>query len=123
MSSCMQPDIIQSDPLPDLKNVPLFGAEDQTCLEEIATVLKKHGRLDRFGVTLLHQHFPVGDNEILLEKNDPASRTLEMRPCNRAELEGMDARITSWRLDSGKPQMACVCINFGGGEHQHLSRG
>jgi hypothetical protein len=118
----MQQSFIQSAPLPDLKFVPPFEADDQTCLEEIAEVLKKHGRLDRFGVTLLHQHFPVGDNEVMLETNDPVSRTLEMHPCDRTALEGLDARITSWRLDSGEPLMACVCVRMGN-DHQHHSRG
>ncbi|MHB0865319.1 MAG: hypothetical protein ACYC1Y_00200 [Minisyncoccota bacterium] len=118
----MQQAVIQSDPLPDLNDILPFGLEDQTCLEEIATVLKKHGRLNRFGVTLLHQHFPVGDDEVMLETNDPVSRTLEMRPCSRAELENKEATVTSWRLDSGKPQMACVCVKMGD-DHQHHSRG
>lgn len=115
--------IVQSNPLPSLKNVPPMNAEDQECLEEVAKVLKRHGRLDRFGVTLLHQHFPIGDDEVMLETNDPILRTLEMRPSLKADIEKQDARITGWRLDSGTPLMACVCVDFGNGDHQHLSRG
>lgn len=114
--------IAQSNPLPDLNQVESFSQDDERCLAEVAEVLKKHGRLSRFGVNLLHQHFPIADDEVMLETNDPSDRTLLMRPVKIIDIEGMGARTTSWRLDSGRAQMACVCVPMGS-EHQHHSRG
>lgn len=114
--------ISQTNPLPDLSQVPLFSVSDEKCLADVAEVLKKHRCLDRFGVNLLHQHFSVGDDEVMLETNNPDDRTLRMRPVKVAEIEATHARITSWRLDTGKPQMACICIQAPNG-HEHHSRG
>lgn len=115
--------IIQSNPLPNINQVALFTESDEKCLVEIAEVLKKHNNLDRFGVNLLHQHFAVADDEVMLETNDTIQRTLLMKPVKISEIQNMDARITSWRLDTGKPQMACVCVKDSGGDHGHYSRG
>lgn len=115
-------EVLRSNPLPGLDAVAPFSANDEQCLSEVAEVLRKHNCLGRFGINLLHQHFPVGDNEVLLETNNPLDRTLHMRPVNVVELQGLNARVTSWRLDTGKPQMACVCIDAPNG-HEHHSRG
>ncbi len=53
--------------LPNIDEVSALSDEDRVCIDEIISVLEKHDRLKRFGLTLLHQHFPVEDGEILLE--------------------------------------------------------
>lgn len=62
--------------LRDITDVKPVGDEDAECLAELRSVLEKHGRLDRFGVTLLHSHFAVNEDEVLLEYSDPKSRRL-----------------------------------------------
>ncbi|MDT0449491.1 hypothetical protein RM609_10460 [Streptomyces sp. DSM 40473] len=37
-------------------------------------VLEKHGNLDRFGLCLLHDHFPVASDEVLVETHDADAR-------------------------------------------------
>ena len=118
----MQNTVVQSQPLPNIQQVPPFSPNDEECLAEVAKILKKHSCLERFGINLLHQHFPVGDDEVLLETNDPKTRTLKMSVINLSELSNADVRVTSWRLDTGKPQMACVCV-VSGDDHGHYSRG
>src|SRR5262249_39367548 len=66
--------------LPAIENAEPLGCQDVALLTELREVLARHGALGRFGLTLLHEHFPVEDNEVLLETNDPLTRTLEMRP-------------------------------------------
>jgi hypothetical protein len=65
---------------PDLKDIAPLGESDRQCLEEIREVLARYERLDRFGLTLLHDHFPLEDNELLMETCDPGTRTLTILP-------------------------------------------
>jgi hypothetical protein len=107
-------------PLRDIGEVPALSPEDSECIEEIAAVLRKHGRLERFGVTLLHQHFEIAADEILMEECDPETRTLTIVPTPRAELSNLTFKETSWRLDSGKPVMSCACrVDPDTGSHNH----
>ena len=114
---------MQLAPLPNINDVdPPLSENDKACMREIAHVLRRYGCLERFGVTLLHEHFPVGGDEILLEDNDPETRMLTIKPVNKASLEGADTITTSWRLDTGEPEIDCKCIKYGD-EHSHQSRG
>ena len=112
--------------LPQLKEIdeaePL-SEKDKPLVDELIAVLRKHGALDRLGITLLHQHFPIGEDETLLETTDHATRTQTIRPIKTTELADLDYKETSWRLDTGTPMMACVCLQQGGkhtGEHRHI---
>lgn len=114
---------VQFARLPDISAVKPLSEKDETCMKEIAEVLRRHGCLDRFGVTLLHTHFPIAEDEMLVESCDKAARKLTISPVKKSELHGLDYTETSWDLATGTPQMACVCVRFGPEEHQHLSRG
>lgn len=106
--------------LPDIGEVPALSPEDSACMDEIVSVLRKHGGLRRFGITLLHQHFDIAADEVLIEECDPESRTLKIAPAPRATLENLTFKETAWRLDSGKPVMSCVCrVDPDTGSHNH----
>src|SRR4051794_17592187 len=62
----------------ELTEIEPLGARDEACLADLYSVLERHGALDRFGLTLLHDHFEVDDAEILIETCDPESRTLSI---------------------------------------------
>lgn len=64
--------------LKDIDDVEPLNASDAVCLSEVRDVLRKHGMLDRFGVTLLHSHFPIFEGETLVESSDHEGRTLIM---------------------------------------------
>ena len=49
--------------LTDIDEVERLSESDQACFDDIREALRKHGKLQRFGVTLLHSHFPVQDDE------------------------------------------------------------
>lgn len=106
--------------LPDISQaVPITDA-DKVLVEELTAVLEKHDALSRFGLTLLHQHFTVNEDEMLTEVVDEKTRTLTTRPVKKADLLNVAHKETSWRLDTGKPIAACsVCVwNPQTGYHQ-----
>jgi hypothetical protein len=45
--------------LPDIDETAPLDASDHSCMKEIRDVLARHDKLNRFGLTLLHTHFPV----------------------------------------------------------------
>lgn len=88
---------VQWSDLKDIDNVEPINSQDAECMQEIRDVLKKHGKLNRFGVALLHSHFKVEEDEILLESSDEEARTLVIQPVMRSE--GMSNNIpTIWQL-------------------------
>jgi hypothetical protein len=94
---------------PDLNEVEPLGAADAPLLEELRAVLGRHDALERFGITLLHDHFDLDDGEQLLETCNPETRTLTIAP----ERIGSDAsRIveTSWQFSrEGEARAGLVC--------------
>lgn len=86
--------------LKDIDDTPPLDDEDKLCLKEIGAVLKKHGKLARFGVTLAHKHFDLEEGEILMEYADPENRELITRVIpSEAEKNSVE---TSWIfLDDG----------------------
>jgi len=113
---------VQFARLPDISEVGPLTAEDMDCMQEIADVLRRRDRLSRFGVTLLHKHFPVMDDEMLVESCDAKARTLTIRPVKKDEISELEYTATSWDLATGEASVACVCIKMGA-EHSHQSRG
>ena len=83
--------------LPHINNVEPFSKNDEACFEEIREVLARHGKIGRFGITLLHSHFSVLDDEVLLEKCDPTNRTLTIKPAKAEDMK--NPMGTNWRLD------------------------
>lgn len=108
--------------IPDISEVSPLSDADRPMVDEIVGVLRKHNALNRFGLTLVHKHFEVADDEVMVESTDVQSRTQTIVPVKKSELPNLDYTETSWRLDTGAPMMACVCIKFGS-EHSHQSRG
>ncbi|WP_199439310.1 hypothetical protein [Umezawaea beigongshangensis] len=86
--------------LPHIDDVDNLSLQDADCLAEVAAVLKRHGASQRFGVTLLHSHFPMENDEVLLEHVDEENRVLTHRVVTRSELDDAETIETAWRLDS-----------------------
>jgi hypothetical protein len=85
--------------LPDIDEVEPVTDKDEECIREIKEVLERHGKLRRFGLTLLHNHFHLEEDEVLLESCDPSSRTLTIKPAKKHEVAGVSLVETNWRLD------------------------
>lgn len=105
--------------LQDIDDVQPLDASDEAMIDEIVTVLRKYNALDRFGLSLLHKHFTISDDEVLMETTDVAERTQLIRPVQKSELEGLTYMETAWRLDSGKAVMGCNCVTDSGTGHRH----
>jgi hypothetical protein len=73
--------------LPGADAVIEFSDKDTDFLRELRDVLKKHGVLERFGISLLHTHFDVAEDEVLLETTDIEERTQFIRPVKIKEYE------------------------------------
>lgn len=105
---------------PDVMDVEPLDVADHACLQEIKDVLLRHGRLNRFGVTLLHEHFAMSDDEVLVEDCDPVSRTLTIRP-EKISPDVIGSSIeTAWELGNGAVLSVCRVrcrYNQGTGEH------
>ena len=99
---------------PLLDDVDDLDESDLVCFQEIAAVLQRHGKLDRFDLALRHGHFDVADDELLIETNDPDTRTLSVKPYKLDELPA-DARFreTVWSptldgaIDSQRCKQGC----------------
>lgn len=64
--------------LPRFEEAEGLGPQDSAFVRDLVAVLEKHGNLDRFGLCLLHDHFPVASDEVLVETHDIEARTLRI---------------------------------------------
>src|SRR5579884_990287 len=60
----------------DMDEVEPINGSDYACLAEIREVLKRHGKQERLGIALLHKHFEVAGDEMLVEYTDKQERVL-----------------------------------------------
>jgi hypothetical protein len=61
--------------LPDITDVSPMSMDDHAVLDAVRDVLVQHGALGRFGVHLLHKHFDMAEDEVLVEYTDVNART------------------------------------------------
>lgn len=91
---------VQWSDFQDIDDIEPINDSDFNCLNDIWAVLKKHNRLNRFGVALLHNHFPISDDEILLETANDKNRELTIKPTKQIEAGGNNVG-TIWALREG----------------------
>lgn len=75
---------------------------------EIREILKRHGVEKKYGLVLLHKHFDLADDEILMEYTDMENRTLITKPTPRRDISAANAIETVWSLETGNMTTACV---------------
>jgi hypothetical protein len=97
--------------LQHIADVTPINESDSDCLEEIRLVLIKHKALDRFGVALLHNHFEVAEDEMMLETTDAERREHLVRPVKRSfpEENGFTAQTTIVSFDEYGYSQNCGC--------------
>jgi hypothetical protein len=110
---------MQWNSLKHIADVSPIGDADAACLEEVRGVLAKHGQLARFGISLLHSHFAVKDDEILMETTDMKKREHWVRPVKKAELlaQGITAQSTVIGFDETGYRQVCGCDPRASGHH------
>ncbi|HKP14360.1 MAG TPA: hypothetical protein VJZ91_19725 [Blastocatellia bacterium] len=99
--------ITRTSDLPNIDEVSPLSEKDAECLSEIKQVLDKYGFLQRFGVCLLHEHFTLADDEVMVESCDEETRTLTSRPVKASEIMGHSIG-TMWRLDINANISRCI---------------
>jgi hypothetical protein len=67
---------VPTSPLPRFEEARGLGPQDAEFVRDLVAVLARHGNLNRFGLCLLHDHFPIAAGEVLVETNDSRARTL-----------------------------------------------
>ncbi|MCK1281777.1 hypothetical protein IVB46_41840 [Bradyrhizobium sp. 61] len=112
-------DIAQWNHLRDIHDVQPLNERDRACLDAVRGVLEQFDRLDRFGVNLLHKHFDMASDEILVEQVDEAGRRLVTKPVKvdivRDEMAAAYETQWHWQRDaSGALAQVCVSRCFPG---------
>lgn len=92
--------------IPYMSDIQTLNQSDIPCLAEIREVLKRHNALNRFGVTLVHKHFEIAADEILVERIDFQNRSLTIAPMKKAEAE--ECVETSWNLQEDDANIVCA---------------
>lgn len=95
--------------LSNLMDVHELSEKDDTCLKELQEVIEKYGLTSKFGVALLHKHFEIEKDEVLLETNNPIERTLQASPIKMSEVQNDDYATTLWRFDNGHRYGCSYC--------------
>lgn len=126
---------VPRNPLPRFEEAEELGPQDAEFVKDLVAVLAKHGNLNRFGLCLLHDHFPLRAGEVLVETNDPEARTLHAR-VEKAD-RTQHAKASQWRFvphacgePGGEPAagscqeiMLCTTLDLcPGGEHERHDR-
>ena len=110
--------------LPAGEKVEPLSQQDKECFKEIRDILKKHNKLERFGVTLLHKHFDIADDEMLVENIDEENRTQIIKPMKKTVLASMKGEVleTCWSLHDGEVLMGCrrACVYVDGKHHPNV---
>jgi len=78
---------VQYSSLMDIE-VELLGDRDHEVLTDRREVLRKHGATDPFGVYLLHKHFDLNENEVLMESTDAFARVTTVAVATRGSKPG-----------------------------------
>lgn len=97
---------------PHIRDIDRAGLDEKLAL--VGAFLAEHGLAGYFGVTLDHRHFPVGEDEALLEVTDEAARTqvVSVVPCS----EVSDNTAAIWGFDpDGRPVARQYCPNKNNG--------
>lgn len=102
---------VQWSEIKDIDYIEPISERDTDCLLEIREVLRKYKKMERFGVALLHQHFDLAEDEIMLETSDHETRTLTSAPVK--QLEAGNTNIgTIWMLRDGDITTMTWCRQY-----------
>jgi hypothetical protein len=109
--------------LKDINEItPRQPAED-ACFAELQAVLKRHKLEKRYGITLLHKHFDIADDEMLVEHTDLTTRTLTSRPQKIGSIPNENVMEVTWSMDTDTTMGICVtrCFYNQNSTPQHVS--
>jgi hypothetical protein len=104
----------------DLHDTEPLSQADVECMKDLRAVLARHGRLGRFALHLIHKHFEIADDEVLVEYSEAANREQFFRVEKASSEVARHAIPTTWTLEHLEPTARCVCAWRA--THGHLGR-
>ncbi|MGQ8365472.1 hypothetical protein [Glaciecola sp. 1036] len=97
--STIKLEAVQWSSLKDIDDVEPLNEKDYSVLTELREVLLKHGYINRFGIKLLHRHFDISQDEIIMENTDVESRVSVLSVEKDSSKE--NTIETMWRFSDG----------------------
>jgi hypothetical protein len=94
--------------VPSIAEAQPLSPNERACLSEVRKTLERHGRLDKFGVCLIHKPFEIQPDEALLEEVDVKNRVLTTKPVKRDAINPLRATETQWRLTNETAVVFCA---------------
>jgi hypothetical protein len=97
----------------DIDDVQPLNDRDLTCLAAVRDVLEEYGLRERFGIALLHKHFDMAEDEILVEYACKEDRVLTIKPVKKDEAGSVIETI--WEMgDSNGNKAILGCRQYCG---------
>jgi len=103
--------------LEDLHDTAPLGKDDFECMKAVREVLMKFNKVERFALHLVHKHFDIADDEILVEYSNANTREQYFKPEKADSENARDAIPTTWILRDLEASVLCVCAKTENG-HQ-----
>jgi hypothetical protein len=118
---------IQWTSLADIDEVEAVSDSDYAVLDELRRVLVRHGYTHRFGICLLHKHFDLANDEVLMETTDANARRSTLVVERRGE-QLTNSIETMWKFsDKSGPLVVTKCVarcHYDSGHRQvHVKEG
>lgn len=88
---------VQHKKLLDIDEVEPISDKDYEVLEKVRQILNEYNYTDRFGVVLLHKHFEVEQNEMLIEDTDVKKRISTIK-VEKATNDNSNTIETMWKF-------------------------
>lgn len=105
--------------LDDLHDLAPLNDNDVACMRAVRDVLLQFGKVERFALHLVHKHFDIADDEILVEYSNANTREQFFRPEKADSTNAKDAIPTTWILRDMEASALCVCART---ENGHLAK-
>jgi hypothetical protein len=90
-------------------DVATIDSREEACLQELQTVIEKHGMEMKLGVALLHKHFDINEDQMLVETNSRRRGELVTRPVSTKDVDPNQLVTTIWRFDGGMRYGCTFC--------------
>ena len=98
--------------LSNLLDVAHLSETDSQCLNEIQSILNKYDLTQKFGVALLHKHFELDEDEMLIERTYLKDKHLVTKPEKIGESNPDDLVTTMWRFDKDQRYGCSLCSRY-----------
>ena len=119
LNSSLAIQAMQWSKLDDLHDTAPLNIEDFACMDAVREVLMKFNKVERFALHLVHKHFDLADDEILVEYSNANTREQFFRPEKADSEVARESIPTTWMLKDMEPSVICTCART---ENGHQAR-